>query len=174
MVRPNSSVEQADRIRTALLSRAVIVAPTKALHLSLIVRSVQRITPVLLEFKWKLLRAPKGSYFPTSDNPLFTLGPTKVGQLAYGLGFRRTGVHAFFPLNSQRCLLMTREVIGQEEELAPSETLELITDGVMAHAKRFVYAKQHSRELETAFTAVGARIEYGRDAFIPQESKHVS
>lgn len=64
----------------------------------------------IFEVQWLFLIAPKESAFVTSDNPCFTLSPTKIRN-----GLLSPNVIVFFPLRPDLCIAIKPSVKSQTE-----------------------------------------------------------
>jgi len=71
---------------------------------------IDRLAKRLFEVQWLFLIAPKDSFFATSDNPCFTLSPTKIKN-----GLLSPSVIVFFPLRPDLCIAIKPSIKSKTE-----------------------------------------------------------
>lgn len=71
---------------------------------------IEKLAKGLFEVQWLFLIASKDSAFVTSDNPCFTLSPTKIRT-----GLLSPNVIVFFPLRPDLCIAIKPSVKSQKE-----------------------------------------------------------
>jgi len=71
---------------------------------------IDRLAKGIFEVQWLFLIVPKGSAFVTTDNPCFTLSPTKIRN-----GLLSPNVIVFFPLRPDLCIAIKPSVKSQTE-----------------------------------------------------------
>ena len=71
---------------------------------------IDRLAKELFEIQWLFLIAPKDSSFATSDNPCFTLSPTKIRN-----GLLSPNVIVFFPLRLDLCIAIKPSIKSKTE-----------------------------------------------------------
>lgn len=71
---------------------------------------IDRLAKGLFEVQWLFLVAPQGSSFVTSDNPCFTLSPTKIRN-----GLLSPNSIIFFPLKPDLCIAIKPSIKSQTE-----------------------------------------------------------
>jgi len=81
---------------------------------------IDRLAIKLFELQWLFIIAPNKTSFVTSDNPCFTISPTKMHQ-----GILSPNVTVFFPLRPDICIIIKPKLISKKEHF-----LELDKRGV--------------------------------------------
>jgi len=71
---------------------------------------IDRLAKGLFEARWLFLIVPKDSFFATSDNPCFTLSPTKIRN-----GLLSPNVIVFFPLRPNLCIAINPGIKSKTE-----------------------------------------------------------
>jgi hypothetical protein len=113
---------------------------------------------------WQVLKAPAGTEFITSDNPVITFIKLKEDLWHPGHGFRKPGVVVAFPLAPSACLTIGIE--GREYEDVDASTVMRMNDLVVRCCDRFVYSHTLSTEIEGMVKAVSRTSVPGETAFI--------
>ena len=114
-------------------------------HIQLEVGMFDKMLPILLERKWLLLRAPKGSGgFITSDHPVvLAWSDPKMRGGFYGPGFGLTGTDVYFPISTGLAVIGAFEL--EELEIDINENGVAGLNGAqVAYAERQVYARDHN------------------------------
>ena len=71
---------------------------------------IDRLAKGLFEVQWLFLIAPSGTTFATSDNPCFTLSPTRIRN-----GLLSPNVIVFFPLRPDLCIAIKPKIKSKTE-----------------------------------------------------------
>ena len=115
---------------------------------------------------WQVLKAPDGTEFVTSDNPVVTFIKLKDDLWHPGHGFRRPGVVVAFPLAPTACL--TIGVAGRDFQEVDAATVTRMNDIVVRCSDRFVYSKTRSQEMIDMVNTIGGSSVPGKTAFVGQ------
>lgn len=113
---------------------------------------------------WQVLKAPTGTEFITSDNPVITFIKLKEDLWHPGHGFRKPGVVIAFPLAPSACL--TIGIKGREFEEVDGAAVMRMNDLVVRCCDSFVYSRTLSKEVEGMVNAVSRTSVPGETAFI--------
>jgi len=114
-------------------------------HIQLEVGTFDKMLPILLERKWLLLRAPKGSGgFITSDHPVvLTWSNPKMRGGFYGPGFGLTGTHVYFPISTGLAVIGAFELKELEIDIEENGVAG-VNGAQVANAERQVYARDRN------------------------------
>jgi len=129
--------------------------------------SANAIIEMLKEFDYRVLYAPRGCNFCTSDSPVYTLMPEGTGEATVGMGFGWPGVEVYFPLNKNACLKLRRQQ-GSGGFLITEKKVEEINRVTMGTATRHLYACQGFRRTSRLFDQCGCRMSPGNRTFMPR------
>jgi hypothetical protein len=115
------------------------------------------ITKILYQMNWCLCRAPKNTFFLTSDSPLCVLAKTERGGLLFGSGFDRNNVQITFPISPHAAILIDRR--HSQRRMAVGEAFVREANRNMAlYAQRYVISHLSTRAtLELALWASQTR-----------------
>lgn len=105
---------------------------------------VDRLAKGLFEVQWLFLVAPKGSSFVTSDNPCFTLSPTKIRN-----GLLSPNVIDFFPLRPDLCIAIKPNTKSKTEHFIKLDKKEVreLNQLVLKNSYQCIIAKD-KKQLE--------------------------
>jgi hypothetical protein len=142
-----------------------IVQGSSAFNLGAMFTSALGIAGELRSFGYQALYAPEGTYFETSDSPVYTIQPDGKGQATIGVGFGWSNVEVFFPLNKKTCLRMKRgiQLMGVPVE---EERVKQINNLVMATASRYLYSSEGYRRTARLFNERGCKVRPGNESFL--------
>jgi hypothetical protein len=113
---------------------------------------------------WQVLKAPAGTEFVTSDNPVITFIKLRDDLWHPGHGFRKPGVVVAFPLAPTACL--TVGVAGREFQEVDAATVTRMNELVVSCCDRFVYSKMNSVEISNMVNTIGGWSVPGKTAFL--------
>jgi hypothetical protein len=119
----------------------------------------------LAKMGYQSLYAPEGSFFLTSDSPVFTLQPDGMGQATIGMGFGLENVEVYFPLNKRTCFRM-KKGIQPKGTIIEAGKVDLINNVTMATAAQYLYSSQGFRKIARLFDEHGCKIRAGKNAFM--------
>lgn len=114
---------------------------------------------------YQALYAPEGSFFLTSDSPVFTLQPDGARQATIGVGFGRENVEVYFPLNKRTCFRM-KKGIPPRGEIIEAGRVDFINRIIMATAAQYLYSSRGFRRIARLFDERGCKIRAGENAFM--------
>jgi hypothetical protein len=114
---------------------------------------------------WQIWRAPTGTEFVTSDNPIVTFIRLKEDLWHPGHGFRIPGVVVAFPLAPTACLTVGFADHPEFQEV-DAATVTRLNDIVVRCSDRFVYSKTLSEEIKEMVNEVGRTSVPGETAFV--------
>lgn len=135
-------------------------------NLGTMFKSALTIAEMLEEFRMEALYAPAGTFFLTSDSPVFTLRQEgKHAALGGGFGWPNTAV--YFPLNKRSCLRLKRGLTPRGRPI-DVDYVQRINRVTMAFANRFLYSNEGYRRTARLFDEYGCKIKPGRDAFMSE------
>jgi len=120
----------------------------------------------LRDFGYRVLYAPTGKFFWTSDAPVFTLHPEANRQATVGMGFGWPGVEAYFPLNKKACLMLKRRIQSGTAVIEVGH-LEQINRVIMATATRYLYSSEGYKRIARLFDERGCKVRPGKESFLP-------
>lgn len=105
----------------------------------------QRIGETLRAMKWRLLQAAPGTYFITSENPVFSYHPT---ELRWGLG--TPGVHIMFPVSPSILIHISPgpAIPGSGTFNMPAQGVRGINGLAMEAAEQFLYSHRPFEEVQ--------------------------
>lgn len=75
--------------------------------------NIKLIANIIYKHKWRILRAPEGRNFISSDNPVLLMGTPATSWS--GVGFASYGAYVVFPIDAKH-LLMTQDFVSFDEE----------------------------------------------------------
>lgn len=133
------------------------------------VLKVERLAKELFEVQWMFLVAPKDSPFITSDNPCFTVAPTKIMN---GLLSPRSTV--FFPLRPDVCITMKPALKSKREEfmeLNPSQARD-INELILQHSYESIVAKNKGQLEDLTKDFDPSKHKKSRDVVISQSGPY--
>ena len=136
-----------------------------AFNLGTMFRSAVIIMGILRDFGHRILYAPQGKCFLTSDSPVFTLKPDGKGEATVGVGFGWPNVEVYFPLNKRACLVMKAGIESKRKWIEPGHVDE-INHLVMANAAKYLYSSEPYRRISRLFDERGCKVRVGESAFL--------
>jgi hypothetical protein len=142
-IKDMSDEEIKNQIFNSLYSNNLHICLTNTGHSKNILK-IEKLAKGLFEVQWLFLIAPKDSAFVTSDNPCFTLSPTKIRT-----GLLSPNVVVFFPLRPDLCIAIKPSIKSQREyflKLDKKKTKEL-NQLVLKNSYQFLIAKD-KKQLE--------------------------
>lgn len=103
---------------------------------------IDRLAKGLFEVKWLFLIAPKDSSFATSDNPCFTLSPTKIRN-----GLLSPNVIVFFPLRPNLCIAIKPGIKSKTEHFLKLDKkgIKEINQFILANSYKCFIAKDRKQ-----------------------------
>jgi len=119
---------------------------------------------------WQVLKAPAGTAFVTSDNPVVTFLRLREDLWHPGHGFRKPGVVVALPLAPTACL--TVGVEGREFQEVDAATVTRMNEIVVRCCDRFVYSRAFSDEIQAMVNAFARTSVPGENAFVGQFPRH--
>lgn len=149
-----------------LIQEYATAEQAKNVFLEELINNANMTADQLLAKRSRIWKAPKGTQFVTSDNPLATFIVVPNGEFAPGFGFGRNDTVAAFPVCPNKCLLF-----GGDD---PNEHLDVDVDKVwkinevlISSSHHFVYANKDDSSIQRmAQQLIGTRI-FGVTAFVP-------
>lgn len=117
------------------------IALTKAGHSKEILK-VDRLAKGLFEVQWLFLIAPKNTFFVTSDNPCFTVSPTKVMN-----GLLSPRAITLFPLRPDLCIFIKPSLKSQTEHFLRLDEKQVqdINQLILANSYQCLVAKDKNQ-----------------------------
>jgi hypothetical protein len=105
---------------------------------------IERLAKGLFNVQWLFLSAPKDSFFTTSDNPCFTLSPTKIMN-----GLLSPNAIVFFPLRPDLCIAIKPKIESKTEHFLrlDKKKVKKINQLILANSYQCFIAK-YKRQLE--------------------------
>jgi hypothetical protein len=154
----------------ALIMRSATEEQGKNNFLAELLNNANITVDALLDKQMRIWKAPKGTQFVTSDNPLVTFVVVPNGEFAPGFGFRRKETIAFFPVSPTKCISFGGE--GRDPidhfELTPG-AMEKLNWAMIASAHHFVYANTEDIAIEKLGNDLIGTYIYGEHSFIPRQ-----
>jgi hypothetical protein len=123
----------------------------------------------LTDKQMRIWKAPKGTQFVTSDNPLVTFVVVPNGEFAPGFGFRQKETIAFFPISPSNCVSFGSEGRDPRDHFELSaEAMQKLNWAMIASSHHFVYANTKDAAIqELGDELIGTYI-FGENSFIPR------
>jgi hypothetical protein len=154
------------RVRERLLKLAEDIkskAYAKNVFLSDLYSNAEFIRNILLPRLWSVWRAPEGSEFITSDNPLVTFLPIN-GEFAPGHGFGVPGVVAAFPLAPSAALIVGVPGRPEPHTVEAAQVMKL-NELIVRLCDRYVYSRTRSIDVQRIVDESAGSARYGKAAF---------
>jgi len=141
------------------------IQSSKAYNLGAMFNSAFDVLEQLNQFGYQCLYAPEGSYYFTSDSPVFTVRPDGKGEAYIGMGFGLPNVEVYFPLNKRVCLRMRRGILPARKTAEVGRFAQ-INRLVMITATKHLYSSQSYRRIGRLFDECGCKVKPGANAFM--------
>lgn len=138
-------------------------ASAKNMFLSDLYGNTEFIKSILLSKIWSVCRAPAGSEFITSDNPVVTFFPVN-SELAPGQGFGLHGVVAALPLAPSAVLMFGMPSAKESYAVEPS-AVEKLNEVMIRLCDRYVYSRTLSADVQRMVDELAGSARYGKTAF---------
>ncbi len=161
--RPPIDIESA---RKFVLSGEYDVVVDPLFSLQSMVAQAPRIAEYVDRFEWRVLDAPPGTAFITSDAPLVRVTTEPQPAEWLGVGWLTPWMEATFPLSPKACLLVSQHRPAGREMIS-AETVAEVNRRTAAHATSELYS---SRELvleAVSFPSEASRWQPATDAILP-------
>lgn len=131
-----------ERMRDFIVQDQFVIDVPPAEHLSIELKTFDKILPLIFHRKWMLFRAPpQATGFITSDHPMCLMWsePAKrAGFFPPGLGLKRTQL--LFPISNELAAIGAFEI--EEDEVDANDLLiSQINGSILLHATRQIYAR---------------------------------
>jgi hypothetical protein len=142
-----------------------ITQASKQFNLSVMLSNGFFVLDELVKFVPEILYSPQGSFFLTSDSPVFTVLPDATQRTAsFGTGFGWPGVEVYFPLNKRACLRLRKGGLPRSSQLS-EKGMNKVNDAIMMFASQYLYSCQGYKRIARLFDERGCKIRPGRDSF---------
>lgn len=138
---------------------------SNAFNLGAMFTSGLDLIEVLSNFGYRVLYAPTGKFFWTSDAPVGTLRPEGNGRATVGMGFGWPGVEVYFPLNKRACLMLKRK-IQPSVGVIEAGHVDQINRLTMATAEKYLYSSEGYKRIARLFDERGCRVRPGKESFL--------
>ncbi len=121
----------------------------KSLFLQDLKRQLTSTWEILMRHRWKVLRAPPGVSFLTSDNPVMKCNPPDVGT-KFGGGWDSAGTTIMMPL-SPDCMLYTEVGVRRpmQDQCLTVEQAQSLNRLTAEHAYRAIYSRHPIVHIES-------------------------
>jgi Protein of unknown function (DUF4238) len=151
----------------ALIMRSATEEQGKNNFVEELINNANMIADFLLDKQMRIWKAPKGTQFVTSDNPLVTFVVLPHGGFAAGFGFRQKETIAFMPISPNSCVSFGGEGRDPRDhfELKP-EVMQRLNWLMMASSHHFVYAKTEDTAIRKLGDELIGTYIYGETAFV--------
>jgi uncharacterized protein DUF4238 len=157
-----------EELRQSILKdRFEYVQKSTSFNLGAMFTSAFGILGELKYFGYQCFYAPEGSYYVTSDCPVFTIQPDGKGQATIGMGFGWPEGEVYFPLSKRTCLRMKRGISPMGRLVEAGRVAE-INKFVMVTADRYLYSSQSHKRIARLFDERGCKVKAGTNAFMPE------
>jgi hypothetical protein len=125
------------------------------------------LAELLLQKHWQLWRAPDGSEFVASDNPVINFIPLENGPFHPGHGFNKPGVFTAFPLAPSACLIMGVPPGYAVSNRIDAGTVARINEALISICDRYVYSKTRSDQTQMLVQQYAGTFKYGVNSLMP-------
>lgn len=139
---------------------------SKAFNLGAMFTSGLDLIEQLSNFGYRVLYAPAGKFFWTSDAPVCTLRPEGNRHATVGMGFGWPGVEVYFPLNKRTCLMLKRKTQPSASVIEAGH-VDQINRLTMATAEKHLYSSEGYKRIARLFDERGCRVRPGKESFLP-------
>ena len=126
---------------------------------------VEHFTEILLRKNWQTWKAPAGTEFVTSDNPVINFIMLPHGPFHPGYGFNK-GFTAF-PLAPDACLIMGVKVGAPDVRMVDVSIVSRMNEAIIGICDRYTYSRSFSAEIGNLAQQVGGIFRYGKNALLP-------
>jgi Protein of unknown function (DUF4238) len=130
-------------------------------HLTQMPGGILTLANALLAAEWKIIGAPEGHIFVTSDAPVSTMEVQPNRNIIFGSGLGRDNVAVFLPLNTKKVFMAHQKGWPMR---GPFD-VELINTATIQFGHRNVYASYWSAELQVRVDTGLNSIVFGENAF---------
>ena len=167
---PGASTKlSAEEIRASILGNNwEVKQANQGFTLKLMFDGIPRVSSILNRKGWTVLISKDEEFFCTSDYPILSYLPDTPGRPGggtIGAGFGLPGVEVYFPLNKRQCLRLSDRA-KNSGQLVPARYVRERNKFMMIGARRFLYATEKNRSMETLFNKVGCKAVPGKSAFM--------
>ncbi len=154
----------------ALIMRSATEEQGKNNFLEELLNNANTTVDALLDKQMRIWKAPKGTEFVTSDNPLVTFVVVPNGEFAPGFGFRRKETIAFMPISPTRCISFGGEGRDPMEHFELNvDAMRKLTWAMIASAHHFVYANTQDASIKQMGDELIGTYIYGEHSFVPRQ-----
>lgn len=130
-------------------------------HLTTLPGRVLTLANALLSAEWKIIGAPEGHSFITSDAPVSTMEVQPNRNIIFGSGLGKENVAVFLPLNPKKVFMAHQQGWPTQGTF----DVELINVATIQFGHRNVYANYKSAELQKKVDTNLNNIVFGENAF---------
>lgn len=127
----------------------------------------EMITNLLLAKQFRVWKAPQGSQFVTSDNPLVSFVVMSNGRFAPGFGFNHKDTVGALPIAPDACLLFGGND-PSERFYVDTKAVDEINWAVIGLADKYVYASTEDDAIQKLSQEIIGTYRYGVTSFIPR------
>jgi hypothetical protein len=161
----NKPVEWIKQNIKELIQQDSTTVEAKNHFLEELLNNVQMVKEALLQRRMRILKAPPGKQFVTSDNPLVTFMPLEHGPFLPGEGFHKPTTMMVFPIAPNACLFFGGDD-PTVRHYVDAEMVDKINEILIASAHHFVFTQTEDAEIQAMSQHIGTRI-FGKTAFVP-------
>lgn len=137
--KPPAEPEEIERARQFLRSEDYALEIDPAYSLRMMLKLATDVAPMLFRTRWRILEAPEGSQFLTSDAPFVMVTTDRDVPRFYGVGLATPGMEAIFPLSPTKLLLMSLHHPEGTEVISPERVAEA-NRRILTHADQLGFA----------------------------------
>jgi hypothetical protein len=130
-----------EAVRQFVLSGEYDVIGNPLISLQMMLAQAPRIAQYAYDFQWRVLDAPDGEIFITSDAPFVHVATERPPAAWMGVGWFSPYMEATFPLSPSACLLISQHRPSGRERVAPDRVHE-VNRRTAAHAEREAYSSR--------------------------------
>jgi hypothetical protein len=150
-----------------LIQQKATTVEAKNNFLEELIGNVEMARDALLQRRMRILKAPSGRQFVTSDNPLITFMPLPHGEFLPGEGFGKPTTMMVFPIAPNACVFFGGDDSAARHDV-DAKMVKKINWIVIASAHHFVFSQTEDAEIQKmAQQLIGTYI-FGKTAFIPR------
>jgi hypothetical protein len=154
-----------EELRQDVLQKRFNIKQSPAFNLGSMVMSAVNIAKELAAWGYEALYAPEGSFFITSDSPVYTIQPDGNGMASIGMGFGWQNVEVYCPLNKRTCFRL-KKGIKPRGVFVDSDHVDQINTLLMMTATQYLYSSQGHRRIARLFDERGCKVQAGKNAFL--------
>lgn len=138
------SKEELRRVRDELDTGRIEIEPDESTWLGLFGKSALKNAGYIFNLPWRLIQAPEGVAFPTSDLPVAL---ARVGSDGYQLGggFLEPKTQVTFPLTPSHVLIMGAGVGARY--VGSDQWCEAVARRMIHHSRRFVFSPREDPQI---------------------------